>query len=679
MLNNRRLSVLFLLALLQLSISALSLRGADAAAEDAGDVDEPPPQGYEERYFPISDLCGELKDLSRFCDMSDAAGTIVDPFAEREPGRLTGEQIIQIIKAAAAPDTWGKHSPARISEGDGSIIALQKPEVLDEIAKVVAWLREGVAAPYRGTVVAVKLKPETVAQLAQNPAPLGSAEMLKLMDDAGADASPQIVDVTGYEGQTVTASGQERRNYIRDYDVAGAVYDPVMQQAVAGLRLKLTGFRTPDCKSIRLDFQAELDRNLSMETAHISSSLAGVQESPPAPPPPDEKQKQQVVVEEHAPMAHMNQKPQNLKLELPSRTSATLHSSIMVSPGKYVFAGTMDLGLASREGTPELLAFFARATIGTEGVPTLMGVSGLKAGESFRLYPTQAMTRTVRDFPATNSSGIPMDFQGGAAPPNPYAPVPASEAPALRKAKALFQEQVRKDKLVEPVGPVIFTRLTDPDHQKLASALMSDYLRRYSPLRAHALAVSMPVEKARKIILEGGNTFEYAAILEMANGADSKILMNQAFGVMNRQRTSVVAGIRSNVIWGYDINGDAYDPSIRTVLDRGYVLDLRPTRVGDGKSLDLLLHLQVVPQQNNHNHTSLESFSINAGAQLNVVVTGNFDVDLPQTQLIDMHQQFNIPLGKYVLAGAAGMPAEGAAGKDQKRQTLLFIRMDAAQ
>src|SRR6185295_12112461 len=67
--------------------------------------------------------------------------------------------------------------------------------------------------------------------------------------------------------------------------------------------------------------------------------------------------------------------------------------------------------------------------------------------------------------------------------------------------------------------PVIFTRLTEADHQKLMSALTSDYRRRYSPLRAHALAVAVPAEKGRKMILENARTFEYAAIQELANGA----------------------------------------------------------------------------------------------------------------------------------------------------------------
>jgi hypothetical protein len=229
--------------------------------------------------------------------------------------------------------------------------------------------------------------------------------------------------------------------------------------------------------------------------------------------------------------------------------------------------------------------------------------------------------------------------------------------------------------LVEPVGPVIFTRLTEADNQKLISALTTDYHRRYSPLRAHALAVAVPAEKGRKMILENARTFEYAAIMELANGAGAQVLMNESICVFNQQRMSSFAGIKSHVIWDYDINGDSYDPAIRSILDRGYILDLQPNRCSDGKSLDVKINCQLVPSQGTHNRTILETNSVSSGATVNLVLTGNFDLDLPQTQVIDIHEQVKFTIGKYQLVGAAAVPGDG---KGDARQTLLFVRMDNA-
>src|SRR5205814_9722502 len=112
------------------------------------------------------------------------------------------------------------------------------------------------------------------------------------------------------------------------------------------------------------------------------------------------------------------------------------------------------------------------------------------------------------------------------------------------------------------------------------------------------------------------------------------------------------------------------------VMDRGFILDVCPNRAADGKSFAVELHFQMVPLQSNHNRTSLETFTVNAGAQVNLVMTANTDVDLPQVQVVDMHEHVNVSIGKYFLVGAVSTAIGDA--KADPRQTLLFIRLDNA-
>ena len=78
-----------------------------AGEEPGGDLEEyePPPEGFEERYYSILGL------ISRPTDFQFPEGPAL---AVPPASTLNAEQIVEIIKYCAAPETWTRRGPARM-------------------------------------------------------------------------------------------------------------------------------------------------------------------------------------------------------------------------------------------------------------------------------------------------------------------------------------------------------------------------------------------------------------------------------------------------------------------------------------------------------------------------------------------------------------------------------------
>lgn len=628
------------------------------AGEEPAEADEyePPPEGYEERYYPVTSLLATAQDFYH------GGERINDPFAP--PQSLTAENVIEAIKHAVAPESWTRRGPARIQAIGGQLVILHKQEAHAEIGKVLAWLAQGIAAPCRITIVAAALKPETLKKFAA-AGTVSPADLFRALDDAGEGASVETVELRGVEGQRVAVNGTDRQSYVADYDVSGAVFDPVMRTVSSGLLANARGFRSPDGKSARVDLEVSTDGAMTMDKAQIAID-GGL-----GPAPEGEKKDIAAAKIKGA-----------LKLDLPSQATGTLATTLTVPRGMFAFAGSLDL---SRTGGGKA-AVFVRASIGDEGVPTLTGVGGLKEKESFRLYPTLALSCALTDKFSYSHLIIPQlsgpidvgTSQGagtGGAMASPFMSTPMVALPVF-KAKQMFAEKVRRNKLVEPMGTVLFTRLTEEDHAKMLKTLADDFQRRVSPVLLRAVAVAVPAAAYRKLALGETDVFDAAAVETLATGAGAQLLTDSWLALAREQRAHVYAGQQRSILSDYEISGDSYDPVVRTMLDRGYIFDARARSSVDEKKVELEFRFHQIPAASGGERTVVESFAVNCGASATILLSLRADLDRPKAGVVAVKGNASVPLGKLVLAGAAQMPP-GADGKPDGRQMLLFVGAEA--
>jgi hypothetical protein len=652
-----------------LAALALSVAGAWQAATLRAQDDAPPPNGFEERSYNIADLTRRPASLS----MEDQAEF------DREP--LDAQDVVEIVKTAVAPDTWIENGLARIWADSGRLMVVQKKEVHDEIAKVLAWLRESAVPPFHATIVATTLKPEALKKFADEAGPIAPAVLLKAIEDAGDAAHTEFVELNGAEGQRIQVSGTERQRYIGDYDVAGAVYDPVMRTAVDGLRIHASGLRMPDGKSVHVDLRVALGQDTQIETATIGISGTSMEPTPPEPFEPGKEKDKKDAKKPNA--AGVNFEKQ-LKLHLPVQTAGGFAASVEAQQGQFALAGTLDLTLT---GNGERLAIFVRASIGKSALAPLQGVSGLKGNESFRLYPALALTQTENDYPGPNFSlrsmpdnlilGSPQTMVTPATANANMAtptPPPPSIAAVIELAQNQFQTRQNPNKVIIAAGSFVFARLTAEDHAKLLKLMTDGMSLATGRVRTRALALAVSPETARKLLFADTRTFDDAALTALAAANGSMVLLDEVLSLGAGQRSHVFAGQLREYLSDYNINGDSYDPSVDHLLERGFTLDLRPMPSTD-KAMDVEVRLQAMPGAASMKRTNIDGYTVNSGAQATLILGISAEIDLPKIGMIEMRQTVRAPKGLYVLAGSARMPA-GADGKADPRQALLFIRAD---
>ena len=416
-----RIGRLAILAALMLSLMGAWQAGALAAEEDG-----PPPDGFEKHSYNIADLSRPPATLS----LDEASGD------ERPP--LSAQDVMEIVKTAVAPESWLGNGPARITVENGQLVVLQRKDVHAEIAKVLAWLRESAVPPFHATIVAATLKPDVLKKFTDEAGPIAPAALLKAIEDAGEGAHTEMIELNGAEAQRIHVSGSERQRYIGDYDVAGAVYDPVMRTVSDGLRVHAYGYRLPDGKNVHIDLRVALGQDTQIDTATIGISGTNMESTTPALfEPGNEKEKEKKEAKKPDAAAMTVNLEKQLKLHLPRQTAGAFAAEVEPLQGQFALAGTLDLTLAANG---ERRAFFVRASAGTSGIVPLQGVSGLKAGESFRLYPALALTHSESDYPGPylNVQAQDNSFPWGqstmvasAAPAN-FTPIPAAPSHRCR-------------------------------------------------------------------------------------------------------------------------------------------------------------------------------------------------------------------------------------------------------
>lgn len=668
----------FLLA----AVSFLTLHCAPTVfcGEDDGHDDiDVIPEGFEERQYPIRDLLSGIPELDR---LDGPTGSMPSAC------QLAPDHIMSIIRHAAGPDTWTKRGAARMSVQSWMLVVLQKKEVHDEIAKVLAWLREATVIHSRTTLVLAALKPEALAKLENGNGQITSADLFKAIEDAG-EGSATILELRGREGQDVVATGSLRQKRTMDYDVSGGVLDPVMRSQAVGVIANARVFRLPDCKNARVDLGMRVQGSISEAEAEIrlrgigTREVTSIQKINQSDKP---EKKDEVREERHAGALRPVEFDSLLKVDASRQALGNLQATVVAPRGQFVLAGVLDY--AAGDGKENVRrAVLVRAEAGTGSVPTLLGVSGLKEGEIFKIYPLAVAMTEVADFPAPRWSdpeletkvalgGGLVDYQIGVA--NPFSIAPTG-APALvtlntEMIQSKFAERVRKNKLVEPYGHVIFTRLNAEDHAKMQSTVSTPVQAALEGIRVRTVAVALSQSAWRKLLLDDADKIDDAALQALLATPQAVRLADASLVVQPNQTTHSFAGKGVRFISDYEISGDLHDPVRSGLLERGYVLEAHHVPPVSPTSAQVAVRFRLYPGAKIENKP-IDTYAMGSGMKSDFLMRITADLAHVRLGIVNLQGNVRATKGQYVIACSTPMPAT-AEGAADSRQAVLLVRVE---
>lgn len=318
-----------------LTFAALVSLGGIAAAENVGN-----PIPVELRVYDVSDIVRNMYDYPGPDLTLGGAHSTVNPNA---PAPVTeafaASSMVTLIHDRSFAAAFADPATS-ICEQDTCLVVLQRADVHKQIAQLLA----GIRATLRPQVV-VKALLVASAEIPQATLfdPEALAKVLGPKGAAGAVASPRLVCSNM---QRVHSRSGQMFNYIRDYDVAGAVYDPVVATALDGYVFEVRPTLSGDRSSTEIDLRFQLGARTSRdETRNIVMA-------PPVAPPRGAANPVQIELkpgEEPAAAAAANPvhvsgaaNANRLPIELPAMHTQQIRTQVRIPEGKWILAGVMN-------------------------------------------------------------------------------------------------------------------------------------------------------------------------------------------------------------------------------------------------------------------------------------------------------------------------------------------------
>jgi len=145
------------------------------------------------------------------------------------------------------------------------------------------------------------------------------------------------------------------------------------------------------------------------------------------------------------------------------------------------------------------------------------------------------------------------------------------------------------------------------------------------------------------------NTQMQAFIKALAVHENSSLLMAPRLTVFNTQRASMFVARQQSYVSSYEISGDSYDPVVRQFLV-GVVLDVKPIVSSDRRYVTLELR-PTVTELVSFVTRQIDSFSVNAGANVNILVMLSFPIQFPELAIRRVRTTATVPDGGILMLG----------------------------
>ena len=140
-----------------------------------------------------------------------------------------------------------------------------------------------------------------------------------------------------------------------------------------------------------------------------------------------------------------------------------------------------------------------------------------------------------------------------------------------------------------------------------------------------------------------------AFIRALAVRENSSTLIAPRLTVFNTQRANMFIARQQSYVSDYEISGDSYDPVVRQFLV-GVVLDVKPIVSSDRRYVTLELR-PTVTELTNFVTRQIDTFTVNAGAQVNVLVLLSFPIQFPELAITKVRTTATVPDGGIMLIG----------------------------
>ncbi|MEI6232887.1 MAG: hypothetical protein WCT04_07540 [Planctomycetota bacterium] len=140
-----------------------------------------------------------------------------------------------------------------------------------------------------------------------------------------------------------------------------------------------------------------------------------------------------------------------------------------------------------------------------------------------------------------------------------------------------------------------------------------------------------------------------AFIRALAVRENTSTLIAPRLTVFNTQRANMFVARQQSYVADYEISGDSYDPVVRQFLV-GVVLDVKPIVSSDRKYVTLELR-PTVTELTNFVTRQIDTFSVNSGAQVNVIVLLSFPIQFPELSIQKVRTTATVPDGGVMLIG----------------------------
>ena len=165
-------------------------------------------------------------------------------------------------------------------------------------------------------------------------------------------------------------------------------------------------------------------------------------------------------------------------------------------------------------------------------------------------------------------------------------------------------------------------------------------------------------EDASGIVRQGGlnaqltiinNTQLQAFMRALAVRETQSSLTAPRLTVFNTQRAHMFVARQQSYVADYDINGDSYAPVVRQFLE-GVVLDVKPIVSADRRYVTIEMR-PTVTELINFVTRQIDSFTVNSGAQVNLILRLSFPIQFPELAITRVRTTATVPDGGILLLG----------------------------
>ncbi len=140
-----------------------------------------------------------------------------------------------------------------------------------------------------------------------------------------------------------------------------------------------------------------------------------------------------------------------------------------------------------------------------------------------------------------------------------------------------------------------------------------------------------------------------AFVRALAVRENTTTLIAPRLTVFNTQRAHMFVARQQSYVADYEISGDSYDPVVRQFLV-GVVLDVKPIVSADRKYVTLEMR-PTVTELVNFNTRQIDSFTINQGASVSVIIPLSFPIQFPELAIQRVRTTATVPDGGILLLG----------------------------